>query len=117
MIETYDLRKRLEIFVVGLLIVVALVYGIFRAYPILSGPSISIYSPQDGDPVGSSTFEISGRVLRAKEITLQGRPITIDTEGYFKETLVAYPPYTIIILRATDPYGAEVTKTVRVIPK
>ncbi|MDB5260056.1 MAG: seg [Candidatus Nomurabacteria bacterium] len=117
MIETYDLRKKLEPYIIGLLVLIAVFYGIFRAYPLLSGPSITIYSPGDGDPVASTTFEVSGRVLRSREITLQGRQITIDTEGHFKETLVPYYPYTIIIISAKDQYGAEVTKTLRVIPK
>ena len=117
MIEPYDLRKKIELYFVGSLLVIALIYGIFRAYPLIAGPSITIYSPQDGDIVASSTFEISGQVSRANEITLQGRPITIDTEGHFKEVLVAYLPYTILVLHATDKYGATITKTLRVIPK
>ena len=117
MIEPYDLRKKIELYFVGLLLLTALVYGISRAYPLIAGPKITIYSPQDGENVASSTFEVSGQVLRANEITLQGRPITIDTEGHFREVLVAYSPYTILVLHATDKYGATVTKTLRVIPK
>ncbi len=117
MIEPYDLRKKIELYFVGTLLVIALIYGLFRAYPLIAGPSITIYNPQDGDIVASSTFEITGLVKRANEITLQGRPITIDTEGHFKEVLVAYTPYTILVLHATDKYGATITKTLRVIPK
>jgi hypothetical protein len=121
MIETYDLRKKIEPYIIGLLVLIALFYGIFRAYPLLAGPSVDIYShiysPGDGDTVSSTTFEISGRVSRSKEITLQGKSITIDTEGYFKETLVPHYPYTIIIVSATDQYGAQVTKMIRVIPR
>lgn len=113
----YDLRKRIE---VGLLIGLAVItvsYGAFRAYPLVVGPSITLYSPADGDYVASSTFEVSGQVKRANTITLQGKAITIDTEGRFKETLVAQPPYTILILVATDSYGETVSKTLRVIPQ
>lgn len=113
----YDSRKRLETYIIGTLIIISLIYGIFRAYPLLSGPKITIYSPEDGDIVASSTFQISGQVLRAKEITLQGKPITIDTDGNFTETLVTHSPYTILVLVATDTYGATVTKTLRVIPE
>ena len=113
----YDSRKQLEIYIIGTLVVIALIYGIFRAYPLLAGPKITIYAPHDGDVVASSTFQISGQVLRSKEITLQGKPITIDTEGHFTETLVPYSPYTILVLVATDSYGATVTKTLRVIPE
>ena len=112
----YDLRKRIEIISLVILVGIALLYGAFRAYPLIAGPSITLYAPHDGDIVASSTFQISGLALRAREITLQGRPITIDAEGRFVETLVAESPYTILVLVATDQYGAQVTKTLRVIP-
>ncbi len=112
----YDPRKKIEIFAVVLLVCVALVYGGFRAYPLVAGPSISLYAPQDGDTVASTTFQISGQVRRTREITLQGKPITIDGDGRFVETLVAHSPYTILVLVATDQYGAKVYKTLRVVP-
>lgn len=113
----YDLRKRLELALLGILVVSACAYGAFRAYPLVAGPSITIYNPVDGDYVASSTFEISGQVKRATLITLQGKPITIDTEGHFTETLVAQTPYTILVLVAQDAYGETVSKTIRVIPQ
>lgn len=94
-----------------------IVYGIFRAYPLVAGPSITVYSPADGDYVASTTFEVSGQVKRANVITVQGKPITIDTEGHFSETLVAQTPYTILVLVATDSYGETVSETLRVIPQ
>lgn len=117
MLPYYDLRKRLELGALGLLVIVAVTYGLFRAYPLVAGPSVTIFNPADGDYVASSTFEVSGQVKRANVITLQGRPITIDTEGYFSETLVAHAPYTILVVVAKDAYGETVEKTIRVIPQ
>ncbi len=88
----------------------------FRAVPLLSGPSIEVYSLKDGEKVASTTFEISGRALRAKEITLQGKPISVNTEGYFTERLVASSPYTIIVLVATDRYGRREIKKLNLMP-
>lgn len=117
MIEFNDLRKRLEILLIGILVGIACIYGGFRAYPLLAGPRITIIAPQDGDFVASTTFTISGNVLRANDITLQGKHITIDDQGNFSETLVASLPYTILVLVAKDAYGATETKTLRVIPQ
>jgi len=117
MLERYDTRKKLEVYFIGFLIFLSLLYGGFRAYPLLRGPKITIYNPQDGDPVASTTFELSGQALRAKEITVQGRQIPIGTDGRFTEILVANPPYTILVISATDYYGKTITKTLRVIPK
>lgn len=101
----------------GFLVITALLYGGFRAYPLLTGPSVTVYSPHDGDIVASSTFQISGIALRARELTLQGKPITVDTAGYFSEILIPQKPYTVIVITATDDYGAHITKTLNVIPE
>lgn len=117
MIEPYDLRKRIELYGAGLLLLIALVYGIFRIYPLLLGPRLVVYSPLDGASVASTTFEISGKVSRVKEMIIQGRNIPIDTEGNFHEMMVAQAPFTLITITATDFYGKSVTKSIRVIPK
>jgi hypothetical protein len=113
----YDLRKKLEIYGIVLLILTAISFGVWKAYPLILGPTITIYNPQDGDTVKRTTFEISGQVSRVKEITLQGRPIPIGTDGHFTEILIAQDPYTIIVVTATDFYGKTITKTLRVAPE
>lgn len=117
MINHINTRKKIEIGIFLFIFIIAVLYGIFRAIPLLSGPSIEIYSPKNGGNVASTTFEISGRVMRAKEITLQGKPISINTEGYFNERLVGSLPYTIIVLIATDRYGRREEKILNVVPK
>lgn len=116
MIKLYDFRKQIELYLIIILVIIAISYGTFRAYPILSGPSITIYSPKDGDIVASSTFEVTGVVKRSKETKIQGRSITTDTDGNFSEILVAQYPYTTIIISAKDSYGKELIKTIKVIP-
>lgn len=117
MSDTYDTRKKLEFYFIFFLVAIALLYGLYRGYPLLAGPTITVTSPFDGETVASTTFQVTGKVKRAKVITLQGRPITIDVEGSFNETLVSSTPYTILILTATDSYGKTVTKTIRVVPE
>jgi hypothetical protein len=117
MLEMKDTRKQVEFYFVICIVLSAVTYGLFRAYPLVVGPKITIVNLKDGDTVPDTTFTLSGNVVRAREITLQGKPITIDDHGDFKETLVAAPPYTILVLVATDKYGATETKTLRVIPK
>lgn len=78
MIEFQDLRKQVEIGFVIFLLIITFSYGIFRAYPLIAGPKINIINLKDGSKVASSTFQVTGTVYRAKEITLQGKPITIN---------------------------------------
>lgn len=115
--EHLDIRKKAELYLLICLISVSLCYGIFRAYPLITGPKITIYNPHDGDIVSNKTFEVSGHVSRVKEITVQGRSIPIGTDGHFAEVLMAQAPYSVIVITATDFYGATITKTLRVVPE
>ncbi len=117
MLSSYDFRKKLETYGIVALVLIALCYGGFKAYPLIIGPKITIYNPHDGDTVASTTFEISGQVSPVKEITIQGRPIPIGTDGHFTEILTAQYPYTVLVITATDFYGKTITKTLRVIPE
>jgi hypothetical protein len=60
---------------------------------------------------------VTGKVERAKEIKLQGRPITISTQGEFSEVLVAHAPYTILVLEAEDKYGRKTNTIINVVPE
>lgn len=98
------------------LAVLFVLYGVKEALPYLTGPEITITSPEDGSHVGTSTFVVSGSVKRAREVYLSGRAITIDQEGNFKETLVSYSPYTILTVEAVDRHGKRLLKTLTLTP-
>lgn len=114
---TFDLRKQLEIYLFTALLLLTVLYGIWRAYPLIAGPHVTIYSPKNGESVASTTFSITGQVSRVKNIEIQGRPIPIDKDGNFTEILVTQLPYTIITIQATDFYEKTITKTLHVVPK
>ncbi len=114
-IEYRDVRRKIEIFLIGFLVCATLLYGGFKLFPLIVGPQITIYSPHDGDTVSTPTFELSGQVSKVREITVQGRPIPIGTDGHFAEIVLAQAPYTILVITATDFYGKTITKTIRVI--
>ena len=113
----YTGREKLKTIFLILLFASTIIYGISRAYPLISGVKITITEPYDGQFVASTTFKIKGYVERSKEIKIQGYPISIDKEGNFEETLVSSLPYTLITVEATDKYNHKVVKTLRVIPK
>ena len=115
--SSFDLRKQLEIYFFSGLIGISVIYGGWRAYPLVAGPHITITSPKDGDIVSSSTFQISGKVSRVKNISIQGRSVPIDKDGNFNEILVSQPQSTLINILATDFYDKTITKTIHVIPK
>lgn len=99
----------------AILVVLALVliYGLIEAVPILSGPSLSVASPTDGQTIAASgVVEISGTALRTVALTLDGTPLLADAQnGHFAATL-AFPPGTsILTFSARDRFGRSRTTT------
>lgn len=117
MSERLITREKIKLFFFVVLIILTISYGIWRAVPLILGTSITIYSPRDFDIVASSSFQISGRVVRATEVKIQGKTISTDTDGNFNETLIASPPSTLVVIEAKGKYNADIIKTITVVPK
>ncbi len=109
--------KEKGILTLGILIAVFfVVYGTFKALPYFKGPEVVITSPHDGDHVGTSTFKLSGKAVRARELYLSGKSVTVDPEGNFSETFVSYAPYTILTIEAVDRHNKRSLQTLTVTP-
>ncbi len=109
--------KEKGLFTVGISIAILfVVYGVFKALPYLSGPEVIITSPKDGDHVGTTTFVMTGKAIRARELYLSGKSVTVDPEGNFKETFVSYTPYTILTIEAVDRHNKRSLQTLTVTP-
>lgn len=112
----YWTLKRMISWGVKILIIGIMVgYAYFQSRAILAGPSITIETPENGITATSSFLSVSGTVKHAKEITLQGRPIFIDTEGRFTEKLLLMEGYNIIELTAKDAGGRETKKRLELV--
>lgn len=93
------------------LLVAVAVYGLIEAYPLLSGPTLLIIAPGDGQVEATGVATISGTSLRAVSLTLNGAPLLADQEGHFGATL-AYPAGTsILTFVARDRFGRTRTAT------
>jgi hypothetical protein len=100
----------------GGLLVLFVMYAMTKAFPYLKGPEVTVLTPKDGASVGTSTFLITGKALRVKELYLSGKSITIDPDGNFSETFVSYSPYTILVVEAVDRHNKRSLQTLTVTP-
>ena len=113
-------RNTLSILKIGLfslLGLVIIIYSLFQAWKLLSGPIIEIYTPQSGATYNKTLIEIYGRARNSSYLNLDGHPIFTDKDGYFKEKLLLSPGYNIIKLDATDKFKAHTEKKLEVILK
>lgn len=90
-------------------------YGIFNARSLLFGPSIEIFNPTAEEiETSENTITLKGRVRNTTFLSLNERPISVDTEGYFEEKLLLSPSFNIIEIKAKDRFKNEVEKTLKI---
>lgn len=92
------------------LLVALLSYGAVKAWPLVSGPSITLSSPVDYATVQDGFLTISGTAHRTESLSLDGGPLLIDQEGRFEKTLLLPRGGAILTLTATDRFGRQLTE-------
>ncbi len=101
----------------ALLIIIVLVigYSYYQARSFLTGPSITILSPQSGAALKDALVDINGRAENISHIALNDRPISIDEEGTFREKLLLSPGYNIMEITAEDRFGRGTTEILELV--
>ena len=115
MTDRYKTRKNIRTAIIALLALIVVGYTLYEVKELVSGPSITVYSPHNGETVSTSSLEISGIAKNITDISLDDRSIFIDEKGNFKEELLLSPGYNAITIAAHDRFGSETQKTLEVI--
>ena len=106
--------RLLRIVVAVLIVLVIVIYAIWRSLNYARGPAITITSPVGGSSVDSDTIEIKGRVDRANNLAMNGQSISVDQQGNFDQTLIAFPGTNILTFVASDQFGRSVEKELNI---
>jgi hypothetical protein len=99
------IKKTLKItfFIATVAIIIGYSYFAFIDY--ISGPEIIILTPENGSTIASSTVSIQGQALRIQDITMNNRPILVDEQGNFKESVLLFRGYNVVLIYAKDKFG------------
>jgi hypothetical protein len=81
------------------------VYGFIEAWPLIEGPALTIDSPGNYMTFPGGIVLISGKALRAAELTLDGAPLLRDQDGSFSSTLTFPAGGSILTFAARDRFG------------
>jgi len=100
-------------FFIALLIII-IIYFSTRIFNFATGPRIKIYSPFPGQIIETDTFIINGNIQNTKNIKINGKEISIDQKGNFKEEIIVKSPYTLIVIDAVDKYGKTKEEIIRI---
>ena len=101
-------------FVIILSIFLLISYGIFNARNLIMGPVIEIFSPTKDMETEENTLVVSGRARNITFISLNEKPIFVDTGGLFEEKLLLSPGSNMIQIKARDRFKKEVLKTINI---
>lgn len=94
-------------------LVLFLGYAIFEAKKLLSGPSLTILEPKNGQSFTTQNNTIRGTVSNASFIKLNDRQIFVDKNGIFEEPLTLLSGYNILRVEVEDKFGKKVQKELK----
>ncbi len=95
----------------GLVLVITLVVYIYlQSRDYILGPKIYVRYPPENASVFGPSVEIRGETKRINSISLNEKPIFVNSEGKFKEKLLLPDGYNIIKFEAKDRFGKRTEK-------
>jgi len=94
--------------------VVLLLYALFEARRLITGPQVTITSPIHGEATSSRAVFISGEAHNISFLTINDNPTYTNEMGQFREILTPPPGYTTIVVAATDRFGRRTSTSVSI---
>jgi hypothetical protein len=93
------------------------IYALFQARFLILGPLVYIDHPLDGELVRENVIIVEGRAQNIAYISMNGRPIFIESNGKWGEKYVVSNGLNVITIEAKDRFGRRTEKEVRVVYK
>lgn len=108
MINREGTKKLVRSTIITLIVCIVIGYTYFATRDYILGPQIIISEPVNGSTISTSTIHLKGQALRIQDITLNNRPILIDEQGNFSETILLFPGYNVSLISAQDKFDRTI---------
>lgn len=108
-------KKILQIATLSIFFIFIAIYAFWGSHNLIYGVKIKDVNIIDGRRVAESVMEITGNAKNAINLSLNGREISVDQEGNFKETIALLIGYNIINIKAKDKFGYVNEKNYKII--
>lgn len=112
-----NLKPTLKIFLITTVIVIIASYAYYKTKDFLSGPIITVSSPENGATMYDSFVEIAGVAKNVSYLSIDDRQIFTNEEGDFMEKLLLFRGYNIISIKASDKFDRKIEETLEIIYK
>ena len=100
-------KRILEIGGLTVFFLFIIIYALGRSHDLILGVKIKNVNIVDGTKVANNIFEVKGNAKNAIHVILNGREISIDEQGNFRETIALLAGYNIITIQAEDKFGSH----------
>jgi hypothetical protein len=110
-----NLKIILQIAGFSILFLFIFIYAFFRSKDLIFGIKIKDVNITDDAKMTSNVIKVTGNAKTAKNITLNGREISINENGDFNETVALLSGYNIINITAKDKFGCIDEKNYKLI--
>lgn len=95
--------------IVAIVLVLLVLYGGFKAAPLVMGPTLSLTSPRSGESIDGGAVTVAGVAHHTEKLSLDGAPLLIDEQGRFSTVLDLPHGGAILSLTVTDRFGRSKT--------
>lgn len=111
------MKKKLHLKNILLGVLMILVIGLvgYNLRDILFGPPLTITIASDGATIEDTYLPISGITKHARELLINGRPVTFDRLGNFADGVLLSTGYNIIEVALKDQFGTTKVKRYHVV--
>ncbi len=86
-------------------------FAISRITPVLRNAEVSLDSLSENQEYTEPVITLSGKAVHAKEVSLNGTPITTAPDGSFAHTLLLSPGYNSLTFDVIGPLGKNNKQT------
>lgn len=100
-----DAKKILKIVSLSVLFIFIIIYTLFNTKDLIVGVKIKNVNIEKNINNEINIIKITGNAKNAKNLTLNGREISINQDGDFDEILALLLGYNIINIKAKDKFG------------
>lgn len=104
------LARKIVTYAGTILFLGVLVYGGARTKELFFGSPLKVSETTQTES-SSPIIKIEGTSKHAKEVLVNGHPLSIELSGNFSDTLALVPGYNIITVKSTDSFGRTKEKS------
>ncbi|MBU3968857.1 hypothetical protein KJ991_01435 [Patescibacteria group bacterium] len=94
-----------------------IIFVFYRSIDLIRGPVLELNEPKNGSVYTSPVIDVQGAVRNVTNVSLNGRQILINKNGFFNEKYILSEGLNRISLTINDRFDRKVEKIIEVVLK